>query len=264
MTTATEVVTFRCQDGVGHVLLNRPQTLNAWSLEFGRALARVLREDATHDDVRAVLITGSGRAFSSGLDIRDGLSVGADGTHDLREELDAHHSAMIALRALHVPVVAAVQGPAYGIGCSLALACDMTLAAESAIFGPSWARIGLVPDGGATLTLAAAAGRRRAFEMVALMEELTGAEAAAAGLVNAVVPDDELLDRAHALASRLAAGPTRAYVALKTALDAAVLPRFGEQLALEETLQVELARTADFAEGMSALRERRPPAFRGR
>lgn len=263
MTTATAPVTAVRTDGLCHVVLNRPHALNAWSLDFGRTLARVLREEATAPDIRAVLITGAGRGFSAGLDIREPLSTGPDGEPDLREELEAHHSAMLALHDVAVPVVAAVGGPAYGIGCSLAFACDVTIAGESAVFGPSWTRIGLVPDGGATLTLTEAVGRRRAFALAALSQELSGHEAAELGLVNAVVPDDALLEEATAIAQRLAAGPTRALVALKQALNAAAHDRFPEQLQLEERLQLELARTADFPEGLTALRERRPPRFAG-
>lgn len=261
---ATEpLVTFSVVDGVGRVTLNRPHTLNAWSLDFGRALAAVLREQATGSDVRAVLITGAGRAFSSGIDLRGGFSTGADGTHDLREELAVHHAAIEAARAIPTPVVAAVNGPAYGIGCSLALACDVVLAAESAVFGSSWTRIGLLPDGGATMTLASALGGRRAFELAALAQNLTGAEAAAAGLANAVLPDDELPDAAAAMAAKLAAGPTRALAALKVAVRQATQPAFAEQLLLEERLQIELAQTQDFPEGIAAFRENRPAAFVG-
>jgi 2-(1,2-epoxy-1,2-dihydrophenyl)acetyl-CoA isomerase len=260
---AGDLVTFSCSSGLGRVTLNRPETLNAWSLDFGRALTRVLAEQASASDVRAVLITGAGRAFSSGIDLKGGFSVGADGTHDLREELDVHHGAIKAVCALRKPVVAAVRGPAFGIGCSLALACDMIIAAESAVFGPSWARLGLVPDGGSTMTLATAIGHRRAFELVALYDQLSGRQAEELGLANRVVPDDALDAEAEAVALRLAAGPTLAYAALKEGLRAAVHGGFAGQLELEERLQIELARTTDFAEGVSAFREGRPAVYTG-
>ncbi|MBA3741523.1 enoyl-CoA hydratase-related protein [Sporichthya sp.] len=258
-----ELVTFSCTAGLGRVTLNRPEALNAWSLAFGRALTRVLVEEASAPEVRAVIIIGAGRAFSSGIDLRIGFSTGADGTHDLREELDVHHGAINATCALRKPVIAAVRGPAFGIGFSLALACDMIIASESAVFGPSWARFGLVPDGGSTLTLATAIGHRRAFELAALCKQLSGSQAAELGLANRVVPDDALDAEAEAVAMRLAAGPTMAYAALKDGLRAAVHGGFAGQLDVEERLQTELARTTDFLEGVSAFRESRPAVYTG-
>ena len=252
-------------EAVGRIVLDRPQTLNAWTPELGRELRAVVTERATDPAVRAVLVTGAGRGFSSGADLRAGVRLDPDdGRPDARRELrEVYHPIVAGLRALEKPVVAAVNGPAVGIGCSLALACDLVVAAESAFFALAFVDVGLMPDGGATLFVPAAAGKARAFEMALLGERIEAPRALEWGLVNAVHPDDRLGDEAEALAVRLAAGPTRAYAASKRALDRALHWALEDQLALEAELQHGLARTRDFAEGIDAFRERRPPRFRG-
>ena len=159
--------------------------------------------------------------------------------------------------------MAAVNGPAVGIGCSLALACDIVLAAESAFFGLAFVNIGLMPDGGSTLFVPAAVGKARAFQMALLGERVESARALEWGLVNEVHPDDELLPAAEALVAKFAAGPTRSYAGSKRALNQMLYPHLDEQLALEADLQHELARTEDFMEGVGAFVERREPAFKG-
>ncbi len=250
---------------VGRIVLDRPRTLNAWTPELGRELRAAIAEEATDPAVRAVLVTGAGRGFSSGVDLRAGFHAHADDGHpDARRELREVYNPIVAgLRALEKPVVAAVNGPAVGIGCSLALACDLVVAAESAFFALAFVDIGLMPDGGSTLFVPAAVGKVRAFEMALLGERIEAARALEWGLVNAVHPDERLMDEAEALAARLAAGPTRAYAASKRALDRALYGELGAQLALEAELQHGLVRTRDFAEGLTAFTERRPPAFGG-
>ena len=249
---------------VGWLTLNRPQTLNAWTSQFGAELKRVIEDEADADSVRAVVITGAGRGFSSGADLKAGFDPAPDGRPDIRKELvDVYHPAIAGVRRLAKPVIAAVNGPAVGIGCSLALACDLVMAAESAFFGLAFVNIGLMPDGGATALVPPAIGKARAFEMALLGERVPAALARDWGLVNWVYPDERLLDEASALAERLARGPTRSYASSKQALNQAIYRDLDGQLDLEAELQHELGRTDDFVEGTTAFLERRTPQFRG-
>ncbi len=257
-------VVWELEDGVGRITLNRPASLNAWTVPFGRELLATLTEDAADPSVRAVLITGAGRGFSSGADLRAGFELADDGMPDVRSELnDVYHPVIAAVRELEKPVVAAVNGPAVGIGASLALACDLVLAAESAFFQLAFANIGLMPDGGSTALLPAAIGKARALELSLLAERLAPARALEWGLVNAVHPDDALLPEAEALARQLAAGATRSYAATKRALNRSLFGDLAAQLTLEAELQHALARTSDFVEGVTAFAEKRPAVFRG-
>jgi 2-(1,2-epoxy-1,2-dihydrophenyl)acetyl-CoA isomerase len=262
--TQERTVLWERRDGVGRLTLNRPGSLNAWTVPFGRELLSALTEDAADASVRAVLVTGAGRGFSSGADLRAGFEIADDGMPDVRTELnEVYHPVIAAVRRLEKPVIAAVNGPAVGIGASLALACDLVLAAESAFFQLAFANIGLMPDGGSTVMLPATIGKARAFELSLLAERVPAARALEWGLVNAVHPDDRLLDEAATLAERLAAGPTRSYAASKQALNRSLFGDLDGQLALEAELQHALARTRDFMEGVMAFGEKRPAAFEG-
>ncbi len=265
MEVAYETVIWEQSDGVGRLTLNRPESLNAWTAAFGHELKAVVDGEAADPSVRAVVVTGAGRGFSSGADLRAGFDAHPDdGRPDVRKELhEVYHPIIAGIRRLPKPVVAAVNGPAVGIGASLALCCDLVLAAESAFFGLAFVNIGLMPDGGSTLFVPASVGKARAFQMALLGERISAAQALDWGLVNAVHDDDRLHEEAEALVARLAQGPTRSYASSKAALNAMIYPRLDEQLALEAELQHELARTDDFGEGVSAFAERRPPAFRG-
>lgn len=249
---------------VGRLTLNRPETLNAWTPEFGAELRQVIDTEAAEDSVRAVLITGAGRGFSSGADLKAGFELAEDGRPDIRKELrDIYHPAIAGLRTLPKPVVAAVNGPAVGIGCSLALACDLVMAAESAFFSLAFVNIGLMPDGGSTAFVPPAVGKARAFQMALLGERISAAQALEWGLVNWVHPDERLAEEAAALVERLAAGPTRSYASAKQALNRSVYGDLDAQLELEAELQHALGRTRDFIEGVGAFVEKRSPAFDG-
>src|SRR3954468_14228558 len=252
------------QDGpVGRITLNRPDSLNAWIAEFGQALKDIIEGEAAAPSVRAVLITGAGRGFSSGADLKAGFDAHPeDGHPDVKKELhEVYHPAIAGIRRLPKPVVAAVNGPAVGIGCSLALACDLVLAAESAFFGLAFVNIGLMPDGGSTLFVPAAVGKARAFQMALLGERVTAQQALEWGLVNWVHPDDRLVPEAEALAAKLAAGATPSYAGSEGALKRMISPDPDGQLDLEADIQHELARTDDFVEGVGAFVEKREPAF---
>jgi 2-(1,2-epoxy-1,2-dihydrophenyl)acetyl-CoA isomerase len=259
-----ETVIWEQDGGVGRITLNRPETLNAWTGAFGAELKQVIEGEAADGSVRAVLVTGAGRGFSSGADLKAGFDPGEDGKPDVRKELhERYHPIIAGLRLLEKPVVAAVNGPAVGIGCSLALACDLVLAGESAFFGLAFVNIGLMPDGGSTLFVPAAVGKARAFQMALLGERVSAQQALDWGLVNAVHPDERLMDEANALVERLAAGPTRSYASSKAALNKMLYPDLEGQLDLEAELQHALARTRDFEEGVAAFVEKRDPAFQG-
>ncbi len=260
-----ETVIWEQDGGVGRLTLNRPETLNAWTAQFGRELKRVIEGEAADPSVRAVLVTGAGRGFSSGADLKAGFEPSPDdGMPDIRKELhELYHPVIAGVRRLEKPVVAAVNGPAVGIGCSLALACDLVLAAESAFFGLAFVNIGLMPDGGSTLFVPAAVGKARAFQMALLGERVPAARALDWGLVNAVHTDDRLMEEADGLVARLAAGPTRSYAGSKAALNRMLDPNLDAQLDLEAELQHGQARTRDFQEGVAAFVEKRDPAFGG-
>ena len=261
-----DLVLWELTGGVGRITLNRPERLNAWTSELGRELGAAVNQRAADPAVRSVLITGAGRAFSSGADLRAGFETDPhDGRPDVRRRLEENYHPIVAgVRRLEKPVVAAVNGPAVGIGCSLALACDLVVAAESAYFMLAFVNIGLMPDGGSTLFVPARVGHARAFEMALLGDRVAATAALDWGLVNAVHPDDRLAAEAEALAARLAAGPTRAYAGSKRALNRTLYPNLDGQLALEAEIQHDLARTHDFAEGVGAFVEKRDAAFQGR
>jgi 2-(1,2-epoxy-1,2-dihydrophenyl)acetyl-CoA isomerase len=259
-----ETVIWEQSDAVGRLTLNRPETLNAWTAEFGRELKQVTDNEAAEDSVRAVLVTGAGRGFSSGADLKAGFEPADDGMPNIRQELnELYHPAIAGIRRLPKPVVAAVNGPAAGIGCSLALACDLVMAAESAFFGLAFVNIGLMPDGGSTALVPPAIGKARAFQMALLGERVPAPQALEWGLVNWVHADDRLMDEANALAERLAAGPTRSYAGSKRALNQSIYGDLDAQLELEAELQHELGRSKDFLEGAAAFVEKRDPEFAG-
>jgi len=259
-----ETIIWEQSGAVGRLTLNRPDSLNAFTEQFGIELRTIIERDAADDSVRAVLITGAGRGFSSGADLKAGFDTAEDGMPDVYKELhDVYHPAIAAIRGLEKPVVAAVNGPAVGIGCSLALACDLIMASESSFFGLAFVNIGLMPDGGSTAFVPPAVGRARAFQMALLGERVPAQQALEWGLVNWVHPDDRLIGEADALVQKLAAGPTRAYAASKRALNRFIYGDLDAQLDLEAELQHALGRTHDFLEGAAAFVEKRAPAFTG-
>ncbi len=265
-TTQLESVNVYVADGVATIELNRPRALNAWNAQLGRDLLAALEAAGADDAVRALLITGAGRAFSSGADLRDvsGGETTADGKPDVYRTLtERYHPIMHAIRDVPKPVIAAVNGPAVGIGCSLALCCDLIVAAESAYFLLAFVNIGLVPDGGSSLFVPTRVGMARASELAMLGERLEAPRALEWGLINRVAADERLREEAAALAARLAGGPTRSYAGTKRQLNNWLYPRMAEQLELEAQIQQEMAGSADFLEGAMAFLEKRPARFRG-
>jgi 2-(1,2-epoxy-1,2-dihydrophenyl)acetyl-CoA isomerase len=262
-----ETVSMRVRDGAATIELNRPRALNAWNVQLGLDLLAALRQAGADEAIRAVELTGAGRAFSSGADLKDvsGGETTPDGRPDVYKTLtERYHPIMHAIRDIPKPVVACVNGPAVGIGCSLALCCDLIVASESAYFLLAFVNIGLVPDGGSSLFLPSRIGMARASELSMLGERLPATQALEWGLINRVFADDRLREETDALLARLAAGPTRSYAGAKRQLNNWLYTRMEEQLELEARIQQEMAASADFLEGAMAFAEKRPTRFSGR
>jgi 2-(1,2-epoxy-1,2-dihydrophenyl)acetyl-CoA isomerase len=241
------------------ITLNRPAVLNALDLAMHERLAAAL-ERAAQPDVRALVITGAGRGFCVGQDVgefpRDAAAVGA--------LLSQHFNPAIrALRSLRKPVIAAINGPAAGAGLALALACDLRLAAASASLVPAFAGIGLVPDSGLSHTLPRLIGSAAAFDWIVSGRRIAAPEAAAMGLVTRVVDDADLAPESAALATALAAGPTAAIGLTKQLIGRSLESSLDDQLEEEARLQAIAAAGDDFAEGVAAFLEKRPPRFTG-
>jgi 2-(1,2-epoxy-1,2-dihydrophenyl)acetyl-CoA isomerase len=259
-----ETVDLTTDGPAARILLNRPEALNAWNEQFGRDLLDAVATVAEDDSLRALLITGAGRGFSSGADLKEQRSGTDGGVPDLSARLkEVYHPIITGLREMPKPVVAAVNGPAVGIGCSLALAADLIVAAESAYFLLAFVNIGLVPDGGSTAFLPARIGYARAAEMAMLGERVPSEQALDWGLVNRVVPDAELESTATELLDRLAKGPTRSYAGAKRLLNRRMYADLAGQLEAEADAQREQGKTQDFIEGVVAFVEKRPPNFTG-
>jgi 2-(1,2-epoxy-1,2-dihydrophenyl)acetyl-CoA isomerase len=226
-------------------------------------LLDVLRDLADDDGVRAVMLTGAGRAFCTGADLKD--AVPADGGHFDTDEILIrwYHPIVTLIREMPKPVISAVNGPAAGAGVSLALSADLVVAKESAYFLLAFVNIGLVPDAGSSLFVPARIGFARAAEMAMLGERVPAQKAADIGLINASWPDDEFEQNAEALLTRLSNGPTRSYAGTKRELNHWMYAGMAEHLALEATIQGEMARSKDCAEGIAAFTEKRPARFTG-
>ena len=260
---AYETVNLHRREGELKIEINRPETMNAWGKQLSADLVASV-ERAAADDVRAVVLTGAGRAFCSGADLKAGFDPTPDGKPDLRTALtERYHPVITQIRHLPKPVVAAVNGPAVGVGLSLALACDLVVAKESAYFLLAFVNIGLVPDGGSSLFVPTRVGHARATEMAMLGERVYAPQALEWGLINRSVSDDAFDAEVDALGARLAAGPTRSYAGTKRQLNAWSYARMDEQLELEAGIQQEMAGSKDFMEGVTAFLGKRPAEFTG-
>lgn len=262
---ADHVVRYRVDRAVAYIELNRPDTLNAWTPDMGRALLDAARRAGADGAVRAVLVTGAGRAFCAGADVKNRRELTLEGEPDLTTRLKQIYNPIVReIRSAPKPYVAAVQGACAGLGVSLALACDLLLAADDAFFLLAFVRIGVMPDAGATAFLAERVGLARAAELCMLGEKLPATKAEQWGLVNAVHPAGRLRPAAEALAMRLAQAPTVALGSMKRALSSAAQRHLADQLELEATLQQRHATTWDYQEGRRAFVEKREPVYHGR
>jgi 2-(1,2-epoxy-1,2-dihydrophenyl)acetyl-CoA isomerase len=256
---ADEVLTRR-GGAVLTITLNRPEVYNAFNADLHAALNAALTGEASSPEVRAVVITGAGKGFCAGQDLREFQ----ESPGDIRERLEeTYHPNIRALRALEKPVIAAVNGAAAGAGLSLACACDLRIASETATFVPGFVGIGLVPDSGGTWFVHRLLGFTRAFDWMCSNRRLSAAEALDWGLVSEVVAEDAFAERTAGLAAFWASLPTKAVAGTKRLFEHAHDASLEEQLALEAELQQTATGTADFAEGVAAFLEKRPPNFSG-
>lgn len=251
--------------GVLTVIMNRPEVINAFNDTMLEELGEAMQAAAQDESVRCVVLTGAGRGFGSGQDLRAFAQVDRSrGEGRVSEHLQKYHSVVLTIRNMPKPVIAAVRGVAAGISCNIALACDLRIASEDARFIEAFARIGLVPDGGGGYFLPRLIGMAKAMEMAMLAEEVSGPEAERLGLVNKCVPLEEFEGATTALAQRLANGPTRSYALIKKLLYTSAESDLQTSLQLEGELQDEAIQTADHREGVAAFLQKRKANYMGR
>ena len=252
------------ESGVLTVTLNRPDRLNAFNPEMHKELRKALERALDEAAVRAVLLTGAGRGFCAGQDLSE-RNVADDAPIDLSVSLGSHYNPLVRrLRELPKPIVCAVNGVAAGAGANIALACDLVIAARSASFVQSFARLGLVPDSGGTWFLPRLAGSARAMGLALLGEKISAEQAQQWGLIWKVVEDADLVKEAEALARSLAQGPTKGYGLVKKALNASWGNSLDAQLELERDLQREAGLSQDYREGVAAFMQKRKPEYKGK
>jgi 2-(1,2-epoxy-1,2-dihydrophenyl)acetyl-CoA isomerase len=262
----SDTLLYAVENGVATFTLNRPDKLNAFDDALLGALDAALKAAEKDPAVRCVVLTGAGRGFSAGQDLAAVAEREASGKRmSLRQHLDRSYNRVIRkIRGMEKPVIAAVNGVAAGAGMSLALACDLRIAAQSARFIQSFIGVGLVPDSGSTWFLPRMLGFSKAFELAITAQRLGADDALALGLVNHVVPDGDLAAEVKALAEQLAAAPTRAIGLTKRAMNRAMASTLDEALDYEAILQDLAGRSEDHKEGVAAFMEKRPPEFKGR
>lgn len=261
-----ERISVTTEAGVARIVLNRPEALNPLGLPMAREVHAALDAAEADPDVRAVVIAAAGRAFSSGADLGStDTPLTESGRPDVQVGLrEVYNPLILKVREIPLPVIAEVNGAAAGVGCSLALACDLILAAESAYFLMAFANVGLTIDGGASAFLPTRIGVARASEMAMLAERLPAARALEWGLINRVLADDELEREASELAARLAAGATLSFAASKALINAHAYPGLADQLDREAEAQQRQAESEDFPAGVIAFFSKQAPEFKGR
>lgn len=258
-----ETIDFEIRDAVGHVTLNRPDAANALNLTLVEELLEIAKECDRNPGVRAVLLTGNGRMFCAGGDLKDFAAAPEGIPAFVQKVADTLHKALAVLARMDAPVVAAVNGTAAGAGMSLACHADLAIAADTAKFTMAYTAAGLTPDGSSTYFLPRTIGRRRTLELMLTNRLLSAQEALEWNIVNRVVPAADLMDEAGKLATRLASGPTRAYGGVKKLLIASATNELETQLDLETKFIVEMSGSRDGEEGIRGFLEKRAPKYTG-
>ena len=260
-----ETIQLELRGALGIITLNRPESLNSLTLQMGQEFQAAVGA-AREKGARAIVLTGAGRAFCAGGDLREMQKIAErEGRLEafFDEPLRLLHDCVLLIRRTPLPFVAAVNGAASGAGCNLALACDLVIAGESARFNQAFIRVGLSPDCGGTFILPRLVGWKRATELLITGDLISAQRAAEIGMINAVVPDGELMDQALASAEKLANAPTAAIGRIKELLEASSTNDCAAQLELERRAQIQSGQTRDFKEGVAAFIEKRPPKFVG-
>jgi 2-(1,2-epoxy-1,2-dihydrophenyl)acetyl-CoA isomerase len=258
-----ENLNFEVKDGLARLTLNRPKAANSFNIDLVREFLEAATICAEDSEIRAVLLTGAGRFFSAGGDLKNFAAAEDQIPKMVSETADTLHAAIAKFARMNAPVVAAVNGPAAGAGMSVVCMTDIALAAESAFFSMAYTAAGLSPDGSSTYFLPRIVGIRRARELMLSNRRLSAAEAHELGIVERVVPDDDLMDEAEKIALALANGPTLAFGAVKKLLLASQNAQLEDQLDAETSAITAMTRTSDAREGIAAFREKRLPNFKG-
>ncbi len=258
-----EVVVLSQSEGVAVLTLNRPESLNALDPELGEQLREAVAAVGADSTVRAVVLTGAGKAFCAGGDLRFFAACEEPRSRSFGLVIQSLNRIILDLRRMPKPVIAAINGMTSGAGLSLVMACDLRLAADTARFKQAYTSVGLVPDGGWTMLVTKQIGMAKAAELAFLDPLLDAQQALTLGLVNQVVPEAQLAERAQAMATRLAAGPTGAFARVKGLFNRSMLPGLAEQLELEREAIMAASDSEDFREGLAAFFEKRAPRFNG-
>jgi 2-(1,2-epoxy-1,2-dihydrophenyl)acetyl-CoA isomerase len=258
----SETINYEQQGQVAILRLNRPQVFNSFNREMALALQQKLDEMSEDESVRAIVLTGTGKAFCAGQDLAEVTGPDAPG---FRTILSEHYNPIIEkIRSIAKPVIAGVNGVAAGAGANIALSCDIIVAAESASFIQAFSKIGLVPDSGGTFFLPRLIGFQKASAIMMTGEKITAFEAEKWGMIYRVIPDAEFFDATLKLAHELSAMPTKALGHIKTMLNQSMTNTLDVQLAMEEKYQIDAGQTADYKEGVAAFMEKRKPLFTGK
>jgi 2-(1,2-epoxy-1,2-dihydrophenyl)acetyl-CoA isomerase len=260
-----QTVLFEQNDGVARLTLNRPDRLNSFNVQMHEEVRDAIQRTRDDASCRVLVLTGAGRGFCAGQDLGDRAVAPGGSAVDLGESIELRYKPLVlALRSLPMPVIAAVNGVAAGAGANLALACDLVIAARSASFIQSFAKLGLVPDSGGTWTLPRLIGPARALGLTLLGEKLSAEQAAQWGLIWRCIDDASFATEVDQLAKQLAVAPTRGLARTKQAIYSSGLRTLEQQLDVERDMQRELGYSADYAEGVAAFTEKRAPRFTGR
>lgn len=258
----SDTLLFSKENGVATLTLNRPQAFNSFTREMAFALIAKLDECAKDKTVRAIVLTGSGKAFCAGQDLKEATD---DNGITFEMILNEHYNPIIArLRSISKPIIAAVNGVAAGAGANIAFACDMTIAKNSVSFTQAFSMIGLVPDSGGTFFLPRLVGMQRATAMMMLSNKITAADAVSMGLIYQTVADEEFDAAVSKLANQVAKMPTKALGMTKELINAGLSNSLEDQLKMEGKYQIEASQTYDYNEGVNAFLEKRKPEFKGR